>query len=238
MSRTCNKCLVEMSIDNFSIRSDNGRRRLACKQCESKRKSIYARNSIDRRREYLKVNKEILAEKHRNYYVQNRIDILEQKKVYYTENKKVINGKTNTYLKSRRATDPSFKMRHYISCSIRLELSNLLLKKSGKSCFKYLGYSVEDLKNHIQALFEGWMNWDNWGVYDSTSWQDDDPATWTWQLDHIIPHSTFKYKDMECEEFKRCWQLSNLRPLSAKQNHIDGVTRSRHVILAVGDIYE
>lgn len=31
-----------------------------------------------------------------------------------------------------------------------------------------------------------------------------------------------------CQEFKRCWALDNLRPLSAKQNLIDGVTKSRH----------
>lgn len=44
----------------------------------------------------------------------------------------------------------------------------------------------------------------------------------------IIPHSEFKYISMECEEFKRCWALKNLRPLSAKLNLLDGVKRIRH----------
>lgn len=57
---------------------------------------------------------------------------------------------------------------------------------------------------------------------------DNNKSTWTWNLDHIIPHSTFKYEDMECEEFQECWALSNLRPYSAKQNILDGVNKTRH----------
>jgi hypothetical protein len=33
---------------------------------------------------------------------------------------------------------------------------------------------------------------------------------------------------MDCQEFKDCWALSNLRPLNAKQNFWDGVNRIRH----------
>jgi hypothetical protein len=47
-------------------------------------------------------------------------------------------------------------------------------------------------------------------------------------FDHIIPHSTFHYETMDCQEFKDCWALSNLRPLSAKQNLLDGISRVRH----------
>jgi len=44
----------------------------------------------------------------------------------------------------------------------------------------------------------------------------------------IIPQSTFKYSSMEDQEFKNCWALSNLRPLSAKQNNFDGIHQIRH----------
>lgn len=49
-----------------------------------------------------------------------------------------------------------------------------------------------------------------------------------WQLDHIIPHSEFKYISVENEVFKKCWALENLRPYSAKQNLLDGVNKTRH----------
>jgi hypothetical protein len=33
---------------------------------------------------------------------------------------------------------------------------------------------------------------------------------------------------MEDENFIKCWKLSNLRPLSAKQNWLDGINKTRH----------
>lgn len=39
-----------------------------------------------------------------------------------------------------------------------------------------------------------------------------------WQVDHILPASSFKFSGMHCAEFKACWALSNLRPLWARDN--------------------
>ena len=72
------------------------------------------------------------------------------------------------------------------------------------------------------------MNWDNWGRFISKKWNDHDKLTWTWQLDHIIPQSDLPYTSMEDDNFKKCWSLDNLRPLSAKQNYLDGINRVRH----------
>jgi len=58
------------------------------------------------------------------------------------------------------------------------------------------------------------MNWGNHGSY--------------WHIDHIRPHSEFKYFSMEDEAFKECWALTNLRPLEAEQNKLDGSIRVRH----------
>lgn len=87
---------------------------------------------------------------------------------------------------------------------------------------------MEKLKRHLEGQFESWMTWDNHGRYDVKTWNDNDQNTWTWQIDHIIPHSKFHYTSMENQEFKDCWALSNLRPYSAKQNVIDGTSRARH----------
>lgn len=72
------------------------------------------------------------------------------------------------------------------------------------------------------------MNWDNYGSYGPKTWNDNDQSTWRWQLDHITPQSDLPYTSIGDENFKKCWALENLRPLSAKQNMIDGVTRTRH----------
>lgn len=121
-----------------------------------------------------------------------------------------------------RLTDPQARIHHSVSSSIRNHLKN-----NGKK-FSALPYSGEDIIKHLESLFEPWMSWDNYGKYDPKSWNDDDQSTWTWQVDHIIPASTFKYSSVEDEEFKKCWALNNLRPLSSKQNYFDGVHRTRH----------
>jgi hypothetical protein len=72
------------------------------------------------------------------------------------------------------------------------------------------------------------MNWENQGVYRKKAWKDDDATTWRWQIDHIVPHSTFLYTSMEDQSFRDCWKLDNLRPYSAKQNWLDGINRTRH----------
>lgn len=74
------------------------------------------------------------------------------------------------------------------------------------------------------------MSWKNRGKYISKEWDDNDSTTWKWQLDHIIPQSDLPYDSMEHENFHKCWALSNLRPLSAKQNQLDGATKIRHKI--------
>ena len=99
--------------------------------------------------------------------------------------------------------------------------------KNGESCLNYLKYSVEDLKKHIEGQFQPWMTWENQGNYNFTTWNDNDSSTWTWQIDHIIPQSKLPYTSMNDENFQKCWALENLRPLSSKQNVIDGNRRNQ-----------
>lgn len=135
--------------------------------------------------------------------------------------------KRNERLREKRK-DPVTKLRISISAVIRTALQKQGVSKNNLSCLKYLSYTIAELKQHLGSLFESWMTWENWGVYNSKTWNDNDPSTWTWQIDHIIPHSTLPYTSMEDENFKKCWALENLRPYSAKQNNIDGGSKIRH----------
>jgi hypothetical protein len=99
--------------------------------------------------------------------------------------------------------------------------------KNGKS-LDFLPYNMQELRAHIEKQFESWMNWENHGRYFPLVWDDNDPSTWKWQIDHIIPQSDLPYTNMEDENFKTCWSLENLRPLSAKQNYFDGMRKIRH----------
>ena len=94
-----------------------------------------------------------------------------------------------------------------------------------KSIINFLPYTIQQLKDHLEKQFEPWMNWNNYGIYYTNLWNDNDPSTWVWSIDHIIPQSKLPYTSMEDDNFKKCWALDNLRPYSAKQNIIDGNKR-------------
>jgi len=122
------------------------------------------------------------------------------------------------YVKTRKKYDSSYKLKKIISSCVNNYLRRNFSSKKNKSSLSSLDYSINDLKKHIEDQFEPWMNWDNWGKYIKSKWDDNDQSTWKWQIDHIIPQSSLKYESMEEENFKKCWALSNLRPLSAKEN--------------------
>jgi len=79
-------------------------------------------------------------------------------------------------------------------------------------------------RNNKEQIYQQQSQW--YGKYRKSSWDDSDQLTWTWQLDHIIPQSNLPYVNLEDENFKKCWALDNLRPLSSKQNILLG-TRLR-----------
>lgn len=129
----------------------------------------------------------------------------------------------------RWKTDIAFKIRNLFSHFIRQKLKENDAKKDS-SFIKKISYSIDQLKTHLEKQFEPWMNWNNHGVYRRNTWDDNNPTTWTWQIDHIIPQSDLPYVSMGDDNFKKCWSLENLRPLNSKQNLLDGVSRKRHKV--------
>jgi hypothetical protein len=188
----------------------------------------YRRNLAKSRKEKLINNpdlKELRNSKARKKYKDTNG---KARKKYIAENKDKINKNINLKRKNKRKDDPIFKLRQDVSRHILFILTKQNGSKKGKSIIEFLSYTIEQLKSHIEFLFEPWMNWGNHGKYSPKMWNDNDQSTWTWQLDHIIPQSDLPYDSMDHPNFQKAWALSNLRPLSAKQNHSDGVNRIRH----------
>jgi hypothetical protein len=73
----------------------------------------------------------------------------------------------------------------------------------GQRLKSMIGYTINDLKKHLEKRFKPGMSWENYGK---------------WHIDHVVPHTLFKYKKIEDEDFRRCWALKNLQPLWAKDN--------------------
>ena len=98
---------------------------------------------------------------------------------------------------------------------MRDALKHFGTSKYGRRTFDNLPYSPQDLKKHLESLWEPWMNWNNYGGKSNDTRK-------TWHIDHIRPHCDFPYTSLKDEMFLECWSLSNLRPLEKKQNMSKG----------------
>jgi len=183
--------------------------------CTYKNGSKYFKSTC---RDCERQNSKQYSQKHKEKIKQYQIDFA-KKNPQYIKNWKISNkNKINERERNRRKNDINFKLKKNISRAI-----SHAIFKCGNSTIKFLPYTIDDLKQYLENQFDNEMSWDNYGVY--------------WHIDHIIPHSTFKYDSMEDIEFKRCWSLNNLRPLEAKQNRLDGANRIRHKIVEFASEY-
>ena len=64
-----------------------------------------------------------------------------------------------------------------------------------------LGYTIDELKAHLEKQFAPDMTWENYGR-----------GANCWHIDHIKPVSWFNFSSVEDQEFKTCWALENLAP--------------------------
>ncbi len=185
-----------------------------------------------RERIYYDNNKEIINENaKRRYFLKKDLPEFKENKKrsrQIPENKIKKRNSDRKYKKKRILNDICFKLKENISKQINYGLKINKTRKNNKSCWNFLNFNPEQLKNHLESQFEYWMTWNNHGVYNVKTWDDNNPLTWTWQIDHIIPHSEFKYKSIEDYNFQQCWSLSNLRPYNAKKNVIEGAQKIRH----------
>lgn len=110
-----------------------------------------------------------------------------------------------------RMKNPFAKLRQRISCAVGKSLKKSGSSKNRHSCFDYLPYSIQKLKEHLEKQFEPWMNWDNYGGKSNNKDK-------TWWIDHIKPQSQFQYTSMDDPLFVECWALNNLRPLEKISN--------------------
>lgn len=108
----------------------------------------------------------------------------------------------------KRGKPEEIRLKKNTARAVRLALQRSGGSKMGESTFDYLPYTVEELREHLEAQFDNKMSWDNWGTY--------------WHIDHIFPQSRLPYDSLDHPNFQKCWALSNLQPLEAKANQSKG----------------
>ena len=231
MQKTCTTCNLVKGVGDFPItKSKNGQSylRSKCKSCTSRDNcnKLYVKNKLlytckhkicsSCKKSKLAVDENFSKRKGKkgSYFISKCRDCM----IEYQNTYKVTRNHNE---RIRRKLDPSYRIRQYVSISVKDHLIDNLSSKNGQSILDHLPYTIDDLRLHLESLFEPWMNWDNHGRYLLSTWNDNDESTWTWQIDHIIPHVNFPYISLNDDYFINCWSLSNLRPLSSKQNIIE-----------------
>lgn len=223
--KICKKCQKEKDISNFCFGKNKGVVYFykTCKTCDKER-------ILKKTKRYKNKNRAKLAEKQKEYYSLHQKEYNTYNKNYYINNKQKIKENSKKYLYNKRKNDCLFRIKENIASRIgnlihNLSTNNVNYNYKKILINKSLPFSYDDFQKHIELLFESWMNWNNYGKYEINSWDDNDPLTWTWNIDHIIPYSKLKYSSLEDDNFKNCWALKNLRPYSSKQNILDGNRR-------------
>jgi hypothetical protein len=153
-------------------------------------------------KKYQEKNKERLTEYAKKWYTDNKKHRKEYLKKYREKNIEKIREKKRDYQKTRRETEPLYRLISNFRTAIYQVLKENKVTKNGHY-FEVLNYTPEELINHLESQFKEDMSWDNYGK---------------WHVDHILPISSFQIKEIGDGEFMKCWSLSNLQPLWGEEN--------------------
>ena len=115
------------------------------------------------------------------------------------ENLDAARKREREYMRQKRAMDPTFRMLG----RVRARLSSMAKGRASRRTEELLGYTMAQLKEHIERQFQPGMGWHNMGE---------------WEIDHILPVASFTITSFDDPEFKACWGLANLQPLWRDQN--------------------
>jgi hypothetical protein len=187
--KKCTKCHTIKELDQFFARkSSKDGKTPMCKACY-----------IVARRDYYARNKaKVLAinkKSNHKYAPERTASVVE----WQAANKdKVLGYKRKNNNEQRKKA--SRKLSDAISRHVNHSLHGL---KGYRHWEKLTGYTTEQLREHLEGQFYDGMSWDNYG---------------SWHVDHKIPVSVFNFTTAEDIDFKRCWDLKNLRPMWAHDN--------------------
>ncbi len=116
-------------------------------------------------------------------------------------------AETRRWSKQRYATN----LQHRLSINLRGHIQKALrgtVKKSDRT-LELLGCSLAQFKQHLEALFQPGMTWENWGIH-----RQEGPRRW--HVDHIRPIASFDLADPEQQ--RKCFHWSNMQPMWAVDN--------------------
>ena len=163
---------------------------------------LYSKASVDNyKKNIFALRCKRKSEKSKIWYKNNLDKVREYGLKWKKENpdrRRLINQKAD----KKRMSTPKGKLSRNISVAIR---ETLRKDRRGWNWEDLVGYTVDQLKRHIEKKFKPGMTWGKFMKGEI-------------HIDHKIPKSVFNYEKPEDDDFKRCWALKNLQPLWAFDN--------------------
>ncbi len=196
--KACNVCGAKKpeTLEFFGKKKD--KLNAKCRPCYAVHMREYNKNNSDRVKATSKA-RYIPKQRNRMSDEEKRIRSIIAVRKWQEKNKDKVLEYNRTANKKRMA-DSAYRVIHSVRGSIWKILKGKV-KTSG--AFRFLDYSYDELRSHLERQFLTGMTWDNYGE---------------WHVDHIRPISSFDIKSAGDEDFNVCWSLSNLRPLWATDN--------------------
>lgn len=216
--KTCYVCQLDKVEKDFAKRN-NGSYRNHCKKCDNERRRLTYWKNIDKERARNRLKSKLHYPKNKQYILEwarknrDKRRLSEQKYYSNPNNCDKRRMRIRLYLRNKRKNCLVFRLRNTISNHIRHCLKNNHIMKNFSSWSK-LPYTPQQLKEHLESLWEPWMSWENYGPINVNKR--------TWQIDHIVPQSKLPYDSLDHPNFIKCWLLNNLRPLESTINNKRG----------------
>jgi len=203
--KVCTKCKESKELNDFT--TDNRRtdgRQSQCRVCKNKGNSLSVKKNSVKIREYYchyrKANKKKISiwnKKYRDTHLEKTKEHIRQ---WTLKNKERVAGQHRINERKRTST-----IKGKLNKNIRSGMCTTLNgSKKGRHWETLVGFTLEELRRHLEKQFKAGMTWENYGPH--------------WHIDHKIPISAFNFKTPEHIDFKRCWALENLQPLEAEKN--------------------
>lgn len=149
-------------------------------------------------------NKKDKKKQNKQYYLENKDKLIEYAKQWKKDNPEKVRKSKRKWRKNKRKTDLRFNLTYRILKAISKSLKG---NKNGRHWETIVGYTLGDLIKRLKKTMPKGYNWQDF-------------LNGRLHIDHIIPKSVFNFTKPEHPDFKRCWDLSNLQLLPAKENII------------------
>jgi hypothetical protein len=218
MTKICKTCGLEKLIDDFHKFHRKTRIEISphCKLCLNERNRLWRATNKELSNGYSKkwreANKDKKRELDRAWNQANPERCREYARAYRRKYPERARATTLNWIKNNPEkmkeieNRPLYKLTHKVANAVRYSLKR---NKNGLHWEDLVGYALPDLMNRLEStLPKGY------------SWQDYLDGKTDLHIDHIIPITAFNISSPEDSDFKKCWDLKNLRLLPAYMNLI------------------